>query len=461
MERDYEVLSTLGEGSFGKVYKARHRVTGEEVAAKEIKLGSNSFDEALNSMELKALKALRHPCIVRLRELLRSQKDGSLFFIFEFISSDFGRLIKGNPRGVPETQTIELVRQMFVGIAHMHQHGFFHRDIKPENILYDPARQTIRIADFGEARSLRARPPFTDYVGTRWYRAPECLLRDCNYASQVDMWAAGLVFAELLSGSPIFAGSSSIDQLNRMFLVFGVPSLSDWPDFKRLCGAIRFTDQSPCGLQRVLPNASLRVQAAISQILILNPQKRPSAKKCLEYMEIFTQLPSLDLQRLDSNNNLSSLDSSRLDTDRDREVVPSLGLTPPPSGRRPLGIFGAAGAAVAAAALELHNDLDLDAELDDILGESPKKAPSRIIGMPAKSMNEQSITSLLNGFSFDQSHHQSSSEGRSHAAVASSAQNAGYSSVSPGFSLSPPPAYSCASPSGGVDAILASLEADF
>merc|ERR1712166_1605907 len=129
------VSCRLGEGSFGNVYKAKHRFTGEEVAVKEIKLGSTSFDEACNSMELKALKALRHPCIVRLRELLRSQRDGSLFFIFEYLDSDLGLVVKGNPKGLPEAQAVEFMQQVLVGVSYIHQHGFFHRDIKPANIL--------------------------------------------------------------------------------------------------------------------------------------------------------------------------------------------------------------------------------------------------------------------------------------------------------------------------------------
>lgn len=161
------------------------------MAVKKIKLGSKSWDEALKSSELAALRTLRHPCIVRLRELIRSPVDGSLYYIFDFCSSDLFRLLRGYPQGMEEARVIELQRQVFAGLAHMHQHNFFHRDIKPENILYDEERDSVCIADFGEARSLRSRPPFTDYVGTRWYRAPECLLRDTTYSSPVDIWAAG------------------------------------------------------------------------------------------------------------------------------------------------------------------------------------------------------------------------------------------------------------------------------
>jgi len=174
---DYDLLHRLGEGAFGKVYKAKHRRSDELAAVKQIKLGARSWDEALRSTELQALRALRHPFIVRLRELIRSQQDGSLYYIFEFVDSDLCKLIAQHPGGMDELRAAFLARQVFAALAHVHQHSFFHRDIKPENVLLDLATETVRLADFGEARSLRARPPFTDYVGTRWYRAPEFLVR--------------------------------------------------------------------------------------------------------------------------------------------------------------------------------------------------------------------------------------------------------------------------------------------
>lgn len=455
LEKEYEVLCVLGEGSFGKVCKARHRETGDEVAVKEIKMGATSFSEALNSMELKALKALRHPCIVRLRELLRSQRDGSLFFIFEFVGSDLGRLIKENPQGLPELRATELMLQLLTGIAHIHQHGFFHRDVKPENILFDPVQQTIRIADFGEARSLRARPPFTDYVGTRWYRAPECLLRDCNYSSPVDVWAAGLVFAEILRGSPVFKGSGSIDQLHQIFAVLGLPSLSEWPDFKRLSGAMRFClpEHGCCGLRRVLPSVSSKVQAAIAEILIVIPNKRLSARRCLGAIEIFVKLPPLDLVRLDSNV-LSTPEASRLADDQsalaDRADV---GSTPPPSASRLQGL-GIAGAVVADP-VDIEQELDLDAELDDILADSPKRPPA-MRRPAADNINQASITSLLGSFSFEPSSRTPSriSQGVAVSSSSTPAPNMTSAGV-------PSPSFAPASPSGNIDALLASMEADF
>ena len=96
-----------------------------------------------------------------------------------------------------------------VGLAYMHKHGFFHRDLKPENLLVKG--DSVKIADFGLAREIRSRPPFTDYVSTRWYRAPEILLRSTNYNSPVDMFACGAIMAELYLLRPLFPGNNETD----------------------------------------------------------------------------------------------------------------------------------------------------------------------------------------------------------------------------------------------------------
>jgi len=382
MENDYEVLCRLGEGAFGKVYKARHRRTLEEVAVKQIKLGSRSWEEACRSTELQALKQLRHPFIVRLRELIRSQWDGSLYYIFEFLDSDLCRLVKEHTSGYDEMKSAELVRQLFAGVAHMHQHNFFHRDLKPENILLSVAEQTIRIADLGQARSLRARPPFTDYVGTRWYRAPECLLRDRTYSSPVDVWASGLIFAELLRGSPVFCGTSTIDQLYKIFLVLGHP-LVEWPDFARLAQAVRFRvpDRAGCGLLRVLPaHLSPQVVALLTEILVLVPRRRPSARKCLEH-EFFAQFPALDIERLDTHRSRSSTTTfdSKLD---DIKAGPSLS---------PRG--GGSVDCISSGVAEVGTDIDLDAELDAILGDaSGQGSPHPVDALPSSAAARSGVS---------------------------------------------------------------------
>jgi len=91
----------------------------------------------------------------------------------------------------------------------MHKHGFFHRDLKPENLLVK--HDFVKIADFGLAREVRSKPPYTDYVSTRWYRAPEILLRATAYNSPVDMFAMGCIMAEMITNKPLAPGSNEND----------------------------------------------------------------------------------------------------------------------------------------------------------------------------------------------------------------------------------------------------------
>ena len=134
----------------------------------------------------------------------------------------------------PEPVIRNILYQIFQGLNYMHKHGFFHRDIKPENLLCN-GPELVKIADFGLARELRSRPPYTDYVSTRWYRAPEVLLRSTNYSSPIDLWAVGCIIAELYTLQPLFPGRSEIDQIFRICSVLGTPDrVSRCPFLKKI-----------------------------------------------------------------------------------------------------------------------------------------------------------------------------------------------------------------------------------
>jgi len=108
-------------------------------------------------------------------------------------------------------------------LQYVHAKGFFHRDLKPENVLLD-ANDVLKLIDFGLAREIRSRPPYTEYISTRWYRAPENLLRSGTYNSPIDVFAFGCIIGELYAMKPLFAGVSDVDQLNRIVQVMGRPS---------------------------------------------------------------------------------------------------------------------------------------------------------------------------------------------------------------------------------------------
>ncbi|XP_072266277.1 serine/threonine-protein kinase ICK [Pyxicephalus adspersus] len=162
--------------------------------------------------------------------------------------------------------------------------GFFHRDLKPENLLC-MGPELVKIADFGLARETRSRPPYTDYVSTRWYRAPEVLLRSTNYNSPIDIWAVGCIMAEVYTLRPLFPGSSEIDTIFKICQVLGTPKKTDWPEGYQLASAMNFRwlQCVPNNLKTLIPNASSDGIQIMRDMLQWDPKKRPTASKALRH----------------------------------------------------------------------------------------------------------------------------------------------------------------------------------
>ena len=166
-----------------------------------------SWEECMALREIKSLRKLSQPNIVKLKEVIRVNDD--LYFVFEYMEMNIYEQMKSRSKDFPEKDVKCIMYQTILGLAYMHKHGFFHRDMKPENLL--SKGEVVKIADFGLAREIRSRPPFTDYVSTRWYRAPEILLRSTNYNSPVDLFACGAIMAELYMLRPLFPGNNETD----------------------------------------------------------------------------------------------------------------------------------------------------------------------------------------------------------------------------------------------------------
>lgn len=182
MER-YKILAELGDGTCGSVYKAIHMETSEIVAVKKMKRKFYHWEECVNLREVKSLRKLNHPNIIKLLEIVRENNE--LFFIFEYMEHNLYEIMKDRREPFREDEIRDLMYQVLQGLAHVHKHGYFHRDLKPENLLV--TNNIIKIADFGMARELSSTPPFTDYVSTRWYRAPEVLLQSSSYTPAIGM----------------------------------------------------------------------------------------------------------------------------------------------------------------------------------------------------------------------------------------------------------------------------------
>ncbi|KAF9406140.1 hypothetical protein HW555_013381 [Spodoptera exigua] len=194
------------------------------------------------------------------------------------------QLIRDAERAFPEPVLRNIVYQVLQGLAHMHRHGFFHRDLKPENLLC-AGPELVKIADLGLAREVRSRPPYTDYVSTRWYRAPEVLLHDTRYGAPIDLWALGCIMAELYTCRPLFPGNSEIDQLHKICGVLGTPDRDDWPEGYVLADALRFRFPSSAGvpLARVVPSASPPALALLTSFMRYAPRDRPTAPQALRF----------------------------------------------------------------------------------------------------------------------------------------------------------------------------------
>ena len=277
----YKIIKVVGDGAYGSVHKAINTANGEIVAIKKMKKKFTSWEECMSLREIKSLRNLKHPNIVRLEEVLRVNDELNL--IFEFLEQNTYQLIKDRREPLPEEKICSLIYQTLQGLVYIHKHGFFHRDLKPENLMVQG--DTLKIADFGLAREIRSRPPFTDYVSTRWYRAPEILLHSTNYNSPIDIFALGVIMAEFYNLRPLFPGSNERDQIIKVCSLLGTPSAQIWPEGYRLAAKIGFSFPSfePVALEKVIPNASTNAITLMYQMLAFDPQKRPTAIDCLKH----------------------------------------------------------------------------------------------------------------------------------------------------------------------------------
>ncbi|XP_018414361.1 PREDICTED: serine/threonine-protein kinase ICK [Nanorana parkeri] len=279
----YTTMKQLGDGTYGSVLLARSTESGELVAVKKMKRKFYSWEECMNLRELKSLRKLNHPNVIKLKEVIR--ENDQLYFVFEYMKENLYQLMKDRENKLfPETTIRNIMFQILQGLAFIHKYGFFHRDLKPENLLC-MGPELVKIADFGLARETRSRPPYTDYVSTRWYRAPEVLLRSTNYNSPIDIWAVGCIMAEVYTLRPLFPGSSEIDTIFKICQVLGTPKKTDWPEGYQLASAMHFRWPQcvPNNLKTLIPNASSDGIQIMRDMLQWDPKKRPTASKALRH----------------------------------------------------------------------------------------------------------------------------------------------------------------------------------
>ncbi|KAG5305824.1 CDKL2 protein, partial [Pseudoatta argentina] len=279
----YENIEIVGEGSYGLVMKCKHRETGQVVAIK--KFLATEEDVQIRKMafrEIRMLKKLRHENLVNMIEVFRRRK--RLYLVFEYLDHTVLDELEENKNGLDWEKSRRYIFQILRGLDFCHNHKIMHRDVKPENVLVSP-NGVIKLCDFGFARYI-TNESCTDYVATRWYRAPELLIGDSKYGREIDVWAAGCIYAEMVTGQPLFPGDSDIDQLYRITKILG-------PLYKPMNGSgkhiLRHTkpDETvsltrPTSLRNLFPTWSSVAIDFLTQCLRTDPTFRP---KCLTLLQ--------------------------------------------------------------------------------------------------------------------------------------------------------------------------------
>ncbi|XP_075510372.1 cyclin-dependent kinase C-1-like isoform X1 [Primulina tabacum] len=296
----FEKLEQIGEGTYGQVYMAREKDTGEIVALKKIRMDNEKEGFPITAIrEIKILKKLEHDNVIKLKEIVTSpgregvgqgnpdgnKYKGSIYMVFEYMDHDLTGLADRPGLRFSIEQIKCYMKQLLTGLHYCHVNQVLHRDIKGSNLLIDN-EGNLKLADFGLARSFSNdhNANLTNRVITLWYRPPELLLGATKYGPSVDMWSVGCIFAELLYGKPILPGKNEPEQLNKIFELCGTPDEVNWPGVSKIPWYNKFKPvrQMKRRTRELFRHFDRHALELLENMLVLDPAKRISAKDALD-----------------------------------------------------------------------------------------------------------------------------------------------------------------------------------
>lgn len=289
IDTKYVPIKPIGRGAYGVVCSSINRETNEKVAIKKIhNVFENRIDALRTLRELKLLRHIRHDNVIALKDVMMpiqrtSFKD--VYLVYELMDTDLHQIIK-SPQPLSNDHCKYFLFQLLRGLKYLHSANILHRDLKPGNLLVN-ANCDLKICDFGLARTSGGNEQFmTEYVVTRWYRAPELLLCCDNYGTSIDVWSVGCIFAEILGRKPIFPGTECLNQLKLIINVLGSPHEADI-EFVDNPKARKYIKSLPYsrGMQfsRLYPQADPLAIDLLQRMLVFDPTKRITVTEALQH----------------------------------------------------------------------------------------------------------------------------------------------------------------------------------
>ncbi|KAG8663764.1 mitogen-activated protein kinase 4-like isoform X2 [Manihot esculenta] len=272
-------IRPVGRGAYGIVCAAMNSETQEEVAIKKI---GNAFDNRIDAKrtlrEIKLLRHMDHENIVALRDIIRPpQKENfnDVYIVYELMDTDLHQIIRSN-QPLTDDHCRYFLYQLLRGLKYVHSAHVLHRDLKPSNLLLN-ANCDLKIADFGLARTTSETDFMTEYVVTRWYRAPELLLNCSEYTAAIDIWSVGCILGEIMTRQPLFPGKDYVHQLRLITELIGSPDDSSL-GFLRSDNARRYVRQLPQYTRQNFaarfPNKSAGAVDLLEKMLVFDPNRR-------------------------------------------------------------------------------------------------------------------------------------------------------------------------------------------
>ena len=282
---EYEIQSLLGKSCCATVWRAVDRRTKQVVAIKKIfDAFQNSTDAQRTYREIMFLQGLNHPNIIKLINVHRADNDKDIYLAFEFMETDLHAVIRA--KILEDVHKQYIIYQLLKTLKYLHTAELLHRDMKPSNLLLN-SDCLMKVADFGLARStLTHERDEEDCIAIRWHRAPEILLGSTKYTKGVDMWSVGCILGELMLEKPIFPGTSTMNQLERIIAVIGKPTPQDIASVNSQYAETMLeslTRVVPKTFQELCPKASPEAIDLMRKLMKFNPSERFSAEDALAH----------------------------------------------------------------------------------------------------------------------------------------------------------------------------------